>query len=85
MWNKTTYPFLVQALCIIPLKSIRMWASFRIFVILSTAKNLKISGKIHSARIHRFYQSLFSFPQPSFDLLLSGYCISNVRIRLVIK
>lgn len=31
MWNKTTYPFLVQALCIIPLKSIRMWASFRIF------------------------------------------------------
>ena len=32
MWNKTTYPFLVQALCIIPLKSIRMWASFRIFV-----------------------------------------------------
>lgn len=28
MWNKTTYPFLVQALCIIPLKSIRMWASF---------------------------------------------------------
>lgn len=33
MWNKTTYPFLVQALCIIPLKSIRMWASFAIFVI----------------------------------------------------
>ena len=32
MWNKTTYPFLVQALCIIPLKSIRMWASFTIFV-----------------------------------------------------
>ena len=32
MWNKTTYPFLVQALCIIPLKSIRMWASFIIFV-----------------------------------------------------
>ena len=32
MWNKTTYPFLVQALCIIPLKSIRMWASFAIFV-----------------------------------------------------
>lgn len=32
MWNKTTYPFLVQALCIIPLKSIRMWASFCIFV-----------------------------------------------------
>jgi len=31
MWNKTTYPFLVQALCIIPLKSIRMWASFAIF------------------------------------------------------
>ena len=31
MWNKTTYPFLVQALCIIPLKSIRMWASFTIF------------------------------------------------------
>ena len=31
MWNKTTYPFLVQALCIIPLKSIRMWASFFIF------------------------------------------------------
>ena len=31
MWNKTTYPFLVQALCIIPLKSIRMWASFSIF------------------------------------------------------
>lgn len=31
MWNKTTYPFLVQALCIIPLKSIRMWASFVIF------------------------------------------------------
>lgn len=32
MWNKTTYPFLVQALCIIPLKSIRMWASLCIFV-----------------------------------------------------
>lgn len=31
MWNKTTYPFLVQALCIIPLKSIRMWASLAIF------------------------------------------------------
>lgn len=35
MWNKTTYPFLVQALCIIPLKSIRMWASFTIFDIAS--------------------------------------------------
>lgn len=33
MWNKTTYPFLVQALCIIPLKSIRMWASLSIFVL----------------------------------------------------
>lgn len=32
MWNKTTYPFLVQALCIIPLKSIRMWASLGVFV-----------------------------------------------------
>ena len=36
MWNKTTYPFLVQALCIIPLKSIRMWASFVIFIIIKT-------------------------------------------------
>ena len=39
MWNKTTYPFLVQALCIIPLKSIRMWASSYIFV--KTEKQLK--------------------------------------------
>ena len=36
MWNKTTYPFLVQTLCIIPPKSIRMWASFSIFEPLET-------------------------------------------------
>ena len=45
MWNKTTYPFLVQALCIIPLKSIRMWASFRIFEPLETVYFAEERGK----------------------------------------
>ncbi len=44
MWNKTTYPFLVQALCIIPLKSIRMWASFPIFASVLN-KNNKMRAK----------------------------------------
>lgn len=48
MWNKTTYPFLVQALCIIPLKSIRMWASFTIFVDVDNylIKNILVFVKI---------------------------------------
>lgn len=45
MWNKTTYPFLVQALCIIPLKSIRMWASFLIFVDKSSIEIFANDGK----------------------------------------
>ena len=45
MWNKTTYPFLVQALCIIPLKSIRMWASFCIFVDKSSIEIFANDGK----------------------------------------
>ena len=44
MWNKTTYPFLVQALCIIPLKSIRMWASLRIFDYISSNILLPVGG-----------------------------------------
>lgn len=45
MWNKTTYPFLVQALCIIPLKSIRMWASFAIFEPLETVGHQKYNAQ----------------------------------------
>lgn len=46
MWNKTTYPFLVQALCIIPLKSIRMWASlsiFAVFIYMSSDETMSVS------------------------------------------
>lgn len=33
IWNKTTYSFSSQTLCTISSKVIRMWASFRIFVV----------------------------------------------------
>lgn len=51
MWNKTTYPFLVQALCIIPLKSIRMWASFAIFA-------LRVETGCASAQPNKFVSAL---------------------------
>ena len=56
MWNKTTYPFLVQALCIIPLKSIRMWASFHIFV-RKTTMGASLNGP-NSYSISEYYEDV---------------------------
>ena len=78
MWNKTTYPFLVQALCIIPLKSIRMWASFCIFVkslIFSNRQYAKIQGTYFKLQAIYFEIHALYFLQ---DALYVFACLKGV-------